>query len=65
MATDNIELKEKAKEADGGKFARNMENAKLRSQILKLQKFVDTIPPDLYNQLIAEQKQRKQQRGSR
>jgi len=63
MAADNTELKEKVKEADSGKFARNMENAKLQSQILELQKFVDTIPPDLYNLLKAEQKQRKQQRG--
>ena len=60
MAADNTVLKEKAKEADSGKFKRNLENAKLQSQILELQKFVNSIPPDLRKQLEAMQRQSRQ-----
>jgi len=66
LERQNAGLNTKVKEADNGKFARNMENYKLQSQLIELQKFVAIIPPDYRQQLEAEQRQRQpQQHGGR
>ena len=62
LAADNTALTAKVKEADSGKFARTLEIGKLKSQQMELQKFVDSIPPDLYNQLKAAQRLQRQPR---
>jgi len=57
LATENAELSEKVDEANSGKMARMLEIGTLKSQANELQRFVDSIPPDLYNQLKSNQRQ--------
>ena len=59
LAADNVELEDKVNEANSGKIARNLEMGKLKSQTAELQKFVDSIPSDLYNELKSAQRQNK------
>ena len=68
LAANNTELEKQVIEADNGRFDRNLENATLKSQMLELKKFINSIPPDLRKQLKAEQRQRQarqRERGDR
>ena len=63
FATENTALTDQVKEADSGKFTRTLEIGKLKIRMAEMQRFMDSIPPDLYDQLKASQNRRTTQRG--
>ena len=63
LKKENAELEEKANTADKGKFSRTLEIGKLQSEVREMHRFIDSIPPDILQELKNMQKQNNKNRG--
>jgi len=63
LESENAELEEKAAEADKRKISRTLEIGKLQSELREMHRFIDSIPPDLLNELKILQKHTEKNRG--